>query len=91
MRGILFPDLERQIDWSDSEKTSTTEVYATSCGFVSLIVSLTSTGWIWEAIGWLGVRFGGGEAASRSLAKRAAVTWWGSMTTADRLNLSQDA
>ena len=91
MRGILFPDLERKVSWLDSDTTSTAEVHAFSCGTVSLIVSLTSTGWIWEAIGWLGVRFGGGEAASRSLAKRAAISWWGSMTTADRLNLAQDA
>ena len=82
--GAIYVDLQRKIEWKEEAGRSEATVWTESSGHVSLIVEKTVRGWRWDSYGWLGVRLGGGEAGTRTAAKRQAVYWWGSLTIADR-------
>ena len=91
-RGVLFPGLVKMIEWVDKPTCSEAEVYSPRSGDVVLVAQRGRWGWAWRAQGWLGVELQRDKQVygSRYLAKRAAVTWWGCMTVADRAGLEDE-
>ena len=84
--GVTYTDLMLTIKWTDERTRSEAEVHTMSSGYVALVATRVRGGWRWMAYGWLGVCLWRGQNfyRRRQEAKRAAVTWWGSKTIADR-------